>query len=775
MTESSSSSSALLNSSNSNQVFSSSDANNILEIWREFDLDGKRLTLDKNCVEMKELKTASITGRKRLNDATKSFRSKSKDDQITMMPEVLKAYQEEIDQLSRRSKFSEASFYSLYKSLYEAPDPCCALEFLINGASSSSVHQLEIERLRSELSQYEEEFQQLKNQDITIRRLEDQLTEFREQIEEKILEEVNLRSAQIEEHANTKVTDMKDLLKSHEKRLNAAMEAMRLAQASAENAQSQLYDVSAQAEVRINALLPENSMLADSAKRSAARVNELENEVESLKMNISNLQQFISSNGNSINSSNHANVNKNVNNNLSNNEYENEESQALKILLSDLKVELAKKDELSRQERQKADSALREVQSGLMRERDVVNALKKELSERPTREALVAVRRQLKTLQVVAFNSSQDNDDDEAGNDPENTLGGGEVQLEILLTSRLKQLENELTETRRDLDEVREQERQAKSAVSSLRSSLESSAVLIARLESDLEAQTKNNNISSTNKSRTPLFHLSINNNNSNTISSEDLLVHEENSGNDYGLTEVILGGNSANIDTVEVHGTVSSTVSSSTQDGIVSILQAQRDRYKEKLTVVETRMLGLQQQLESFGNSKAQLEADNLALYSKMRFVMQSCSTGGGASRNYQATKGMKINPKGRDMYAYGNGYDEESRIGDEDEEAGNVEKRYRNLYEQHISPFAEFSQHEKLRKLEELSVSDRIVLNTTMAFVSSHNGRSFLLIYLLAMHLLVFLTLYYSAHHVHYGCDPSIDHLHAAAAGSAALLKGT
>lgn len=27
--------------------------------------------------------------------------------------------------------------------------------------------------------------------------------------------------------------------------------------------------------------------------------------------------------------------------------------------------------------------------------------------------------------------------------------------------------------------------------------------------------------------------------------------------------------------------------------------------------------------------------------------------------------------------------------------------------------------------------------------------------------MHLLVFVTLYYSAHHVHYGCDPSIDSL--------------
>ena len=36
-----------------------------------------------------------------------------------------------------------------------------------------------------------------------------------------------------------------------------------------------------------------------------------------------------------------------------------------------------------------------------------------------------------------------------------------------------------------------------------------------------------------------------------------------------------------------------------------------------------------------------------------------------------------------------------------------------------------------------------------------------SFLLLYLGAMHLLVFFTIYYNAHHVHNGCDPSLDHL--------------
>ncbi len=107
-----------------------------------------------SCVELRELKTASITGRKRLNDVTKSFRSKTKEEQLLMSTDLLTAYQEEVDQLSRRSKFAEMAFFSLYKSLSEAPDPCNAIDALINMVTSTSSHQLEIEKLRGELSEF---------------------------------------------------------------------------------------------------------------------------------------------------------------------------------------------------------------------------------------------------------------------------------------------------------------------------------------------------------------------------------------------------------------------------------------------------------------------------------------------------------------------------------------------------------------------------------------------------------------------------------------------
>ena len=247
----------------SGSTFIVSNAASELEIWRNFNLDQRKLALDKSCVEMREAKTASINCRKKLNDITKSFRSKPKEDQINMMTEILKCYQEEIDQLSRRSKFCETTFFSLYKSLFELPDPAVMIEGLLNSVMSGSTNQLEIERLRGELAQYEEEFQQLKNQDITIRRLEDNLAEFKEQNEDKIASEVAKRMVDVEAHADGRIAEMMELQRTVERRYAASQEAAQQAQYSADRAQTQLYEASSQAERRITALQSENAILAE--------------------------------------------------------------------------------------------------------------------------------------------------------------------------------------------------------------------------------------------------------------------------------------------------------------------------------------------------------------------------------------------------------------------------------------------------------------------------------------------------------------------------------
>jgi len=190
------------------------------------------------------------------------------------------------------------------------------------------------------------------------------------------------------------------------------------------------------------------------------------------------------------------------------------------------------------------------------------------------------------------------------------------------------------------------------------------------------------------------------------------------------------------------------------------------------------------------------------LQLYAKIRYL-QSVGTGGGSSSSSSSrggggygTKSMSIRGTGSRggggvggvgggvnlNYVAGmlsSGGDEERGVShrrrdggdaegmeDDDGRGYDVERRYGALYEQKMNPFAEFSQIEKQRRLQELSVADRIVLNTTLAFVSSHTGRSFLVVYLSLMHLLVFFIIYWQTHQHHHGCDPALDALHRGAA---------
>lgn len=74
----------------------------------------------------------------------------------------------------------------MYKAIYDGPDPAPVIDSLFRTQSQNSTQQLEIDRLTRELGQYDEEFQQLKNQDITIRRLEDQIADFRNSIEDQV-------------------------------------------------------------------------------------------------------------------------------------------------------------------------------------------------------------------------------------------------------------------------------------------------------------------------------------------------------------------------------------------------------------------------------------------------------------------------------------------------------------------------------------------------------------------------------------------------------------
>lgn len=458
-------------------LFSVTEATSIMEVWSQFSLSSKKLSMDKSCVEMRESKTASINGRKRLNDVTKLFRSKPKEEQINMMTELLKCYQEEIDQLSRRSKHCETTFFSLYKSLYELPDPSLCMEGLMGIVMSGSTSQLEIERLKAELGQYEQEFQQLKNQDITIRRLEDRLAELQQHNEDSILDEVSKRMTLVEAQADERISEVMEVKRSMERRYSASVEALKEAKLAADRAQNQIYEISAEAEHRISALQSENSILAEGSQRLSFKLAEVESELGACRQAAA---------GSSRSGRGEYDKDKDASRNVSH----AEDISTLQLLVSRLRDELEEARDGQRGERQQLETSVRDLSSALHRERELVGHLKADLSERPSKDEFHAVRRQLHLVQKIAFHV-EDDEVEQAHSasqlDPEHTTI---ASLEVLLANRLKGMESELSRLRLELAESLQQEASSKDTMSTLKLSLETSTQIIARLEADLESRS---------------------------------------------------------------------------------------------------------------------------------------------------------------------------------------------------------------------------------------------------------------------------------------------
>jgi len=132
--------------------------------------------------------------------------------------------------------------------------------------------------------------------------------------------------------------------------------------------------------------------------------------------------------------------------------------------------------------------------------------------------------------------------------------------------------------------------------------------------------------------------------------------------------------------------------------------------------------------QLSAAKATSQQLQRDNLQLYEKIRYL-QSYASGGGSGNS---GGGHGIGLSARHL---------EDGLGD-------MEGRYKSLYEQQTNPFTQFSQAERARKYNELTTAEKITLNTTRALLSSKPGRTFAFFYVLGLHLLVFSTVLHWSH---------------------------
>ena len=114
---------------------------------------------------------------------SKEFKKTASDESRKAASSLLKAFQMEVDNLTRRSKGAESHFLNVYKKLADAPDPYpVLLQASSNQLKLSNLTDLEIEnkQLRETLTQYNLQFAEYKAQ-------ENELLDLRNKHEELVL------------------------------------------------------------------------------------------------------------------------------------------------------------------------------------------------------------------------------------------------------------------------------------------------------------------------------------------------------------------------------------------------------------------------------------------------------------------------------------------------------------------------------------------------------------------------------------------------------------
>lgn len=184
-----------------------------LASWQAFGLTEVRRTLDGQALEVAHRRESSSKRRKDLGQSTRAFKKGSEGEKLLGISSILKAYQEEIDELTKRAKYCEAAFTAVYAGVRDVPDPVPHL--LAAVAIEPETARLRTEndelqdavlRLRLDLKEREEQSSGLKNQDTTVRDLTQKVKALQQQREEEMHNEYK---AQQEQRATQEVEELK--------------------------------------------------------------------------------------------------------------------------------------------------------------------------------------------------------------------------------------------------------------------------------------------------------------------------------------------------------------------------------------------------------------------------------------------------------------------------------------------------------------------------------------------------------------------------------------
>lgn len=646
--------------------------------------------LDNTASEIVAYQRDSTVQRKDLAQKTKDFRKLDDATKLTEIKGLLKAYQGFIDLLTNHSKSINSTFLQAYTTLSEAPDPYPLLEAAVDSMliSEDTLPKIteENQRLQSTVSKLSSQLEETEARLQTEREARKQLEE---NLETKVKEVESTWIAVLDEKKDNWVAKEKaleDKVENQERLLNEIKASYEVNQRLGQSGDSE-------DEPRGHVTSAELEMVNSDLERTSIRLAEVEARNEQLRLELAQAKSQASSQPAS-----------------------SLEDDPEYMRMRSENSSLIRKLDTARVEKENIKRDLDTRLRGLERE---VNLLKE---ERDTLKAKVQnwtdyeeIKQELEVLKSIEFSTG---DDDETKTVVDNE-DGGEIKskgdtLEQLLLSRNKKLSDELTVLRVSHQDLQTRLSDLQEELSRTNAELEKAQNLNEKLENDLSTlQSEHANAFPSGASVAGTYVSRY---------APSVVAGRRPGGRTSPTSSIISGFNPRDSLAGEPMGGGS---------GILPMITAQRDRFKKRNAQLEQELSNTHRTVSQLRQEVAALQKDNLNLYEKTRYVSTYNRSSGAATSS--SSYAHNPNPS---TVAIGDG-----GSGGKD---GGMD-RYRTAYESNISPFAAFRGRESARAYKRMSLPERVVYSVTRMVLASRTSRNLFAVYCVALHLLVFFSLYW------------------------------
>lgn len=547
----------------STPLSSSSNVSAVATFWKDFDLEKERGILDEQGLRIAENQENSQKNRRKLAESTRDFKKASNEEKLGLFNALLKGYQEEVDKLTKRAKFGENAFLNIYQKLYEAPDPYPLLTSIAEKDVILSEVESANKKMKVELEEFRTEATHLKNQQATIRKLEERTRQLEQQMEEKVKEIVEIKQRNLAEENQKTMEVLKERERMLQDQLRQAQESVSTMRKLHEFAQSQLFELRAQSDEERAGKQSEVNLLVDEIEHAQTRLLSLEREKGLLQsqLHTANLES-------GQEKSDKLDTNAMFENSLS----------AKEKIISDLHMELHNLETTLSNERDYHLNEFKKLKA-LINEKDLeLEEMKKEIQARPTEKLVNDLRKKVKILQAVGYNSIEAEDWEVA------TSGEAPSKLESLLLDKNRKMEHELTQLKVKLAETSSLLEAAEVKIDEQTSKINEQQKLIQKLEDDISKGYNSND-------------------------KKGMLFDE------WDLSE------SGGIDLVE-NAEQRRPPADVDQSSMLKVICNQRDRFRARLRETEEEIRQLKEKIGILTAEFEKTKADNVKLYGKIRYV---------------------------------------------------------------------------------------------------------------------------------------------------------